>query len=154
MTMGICAFSAFVAAASAIAGDVGAQGYAQAVNPTDQIFGWMKAMVALMTIGGIAFGGWNMLLQSKFKKMDEHDEKLKSVEAAKMELDAMRREVLALHRRHDEFDRRYNDDRVALVKEFATKGEITILEDKLVQELRAVRDSIDKLRDKMDDKKA
>jgi Tfp pilus assembly protein PilO len=91
----------------------------------DQLYAQLKFAVAVSGVLGLAFTGWNFYLQGKL------------------------REISALWKWKDEFEKMYQADQLASVKEFATKSEVKEAFDRLDHHMEEIRRSIDRLRDKL-----
>lgn len=130
-------------------------------SPMSELVGWLKVSGILLTFIGIAFSGWNLWLQGKLKTVDEHEEKLKRLDNAeravialekesKTSIGEVERELRAVWKWKEDFERQYNNERISLVEKFATKMELSSMETRMSEEFKGVRESIDKLRDSID----
>ena len=88
-----------------------------------------KLLSAIAVIGGLAFSGWNLYLQSKL------------------------REIGKLWSWKDSFEEKYNEHRVDMAKEFATKSELREAFDRIDHHLEDIRRSVDRLRDRLEPRK-
>lgn len=92
----------------------------------DELAGYAKAIAGAMTLGTIAFTGWNLYLQGKL------------------------REISALWRWKDGFIQCYQEDRLMQIEKFATKVEMKESFDRLDHHLEEIRRSVDRLRDRLE----
>jgi hypothetical protein len=93
---------------------------------TADLVAWLKVAGGAMGLLGLALSGWNFYLQSKL------------------------REISALWRWKDAFEKSYQEDRLEAVKEFATKSEVKEAFDKLDHHMEEIRRSLDRLRDRLE----
>ena len=88
--------------------------------------------VLFVSFFAIAFSGWNLYFHSKISSLR------------------------ALWKWKDEFVKEYADDQLSLVKDYATKDEVASaierLDTHMRNEMQQLRRSIDRLRDKLDDR--
>ena len=89
---------------------------------------YVKLVGVVVGVVGVAFSGWNVYLQGKIK------------------------EISALWSWKDEFEKTYQEDRLSSIEKFATKSEVKDAFDKLDHHLEEIRRSVDRLRDRLENK--